>query len=108
MAGEAPRLFNVMDRRAAVAVDVHVREQPEILEHAANAAAQVGDLPVVQPGQILSGHVDPPLRRALLPQDQPQERGLARARRADQEDELALLYVKGDVLQCRTALARVR
>src|SRR5215472_5593481 len=108
LADEPARLPDHLQRERDVPVDVLVRQQAEILEDAADAAAQVGHLPIVQPGQILSRHVDPPLRRSLLPEDQPQEGGLARARRADQEDEFALFHVKGDALQRRTTLARVR
>ena len=48
-----------------------------------------------------------PLRGALFAQDQPQKRRLARARGADQEDELALLDIDIDVLERCTALAVV-
>src|SRR4029077_18729165 len=80
----------------------------EVLEDTSDPAAQVRHLPVGDPGEVLAGHGDPPLGRPLLPQDQPQERGLARAGRAHQEDEFALLDVETDVLQGRPALAGIR
>src|SRR6266571_4772282 len=76
LADEAPRLADDFEREANVLVHVLVRQQAEVLENAADLPAQVGNLPVVQPGKILARHVDPAIARPLLPQDEPQERGL--------------------------------
>src|SRR5215471_987699 len=108
LADEPAGLPDDLEREGDVVVDVLVRQQPEILEHTSDPAAQVGNLPVGDLGQVLAGDVDPALAGPLLSQDQPQEGGLARARRADQEDELALLDVETDVLQSRPALVGVR
>ena len=80
-----------------------VREQLEVLEDAADVAAQVRHLPARQLGDVLAGDPDPALLGHLLLVHQPEHRGLARPRGADEEDELALLDVdlgvtKGDDL----------
>jgi len=51
--------------------------------------------------------VDPAVRRPLLLQDQPEEGRLTRARRADQEDELALGDLDVHVLQGGAVLIRI-
>ena len=48
---------------------------------------------------VAPGLEDAALVGVLLAQQQPQEGRLARTRRADEEDELALVDVEGDVLQ---------
>ena len=70
-----------------------VGEQLEVLEDAADVAAQVRDLPAVELADVLAGDEDAALGRVLLLVEEADERRLARARRADQEDELALLDV---------------
>jgi hypothetical protein len=76
-----------------------VGQQPEVLEDAADVPSQVGDPPL---GQV--DHVAPRLPDAaavgqLLAQEEPDEGRLARARGADDEDELALVDVERDVAQ---------
>ena len=83
-----------------VLVDGLVGEQLEVLEHAADVASQIGDLPTVQVGDVLARHPDAALLRLLLLEQQTDEGGLARARRPHEEDELTLLDVGADVAQC--------
>ena len=108
LADEPARLPDHLEGEGHVLVNVLVGQQPEVLEHAADPAAQIRDLPVGEAGEILAGHVNLAVARLLLLEDQPQERRLARARGSDQEDELTLLDVDRDVLQGRAALVRVR
>ena len=108
LADEPPGLADHLEGEGDVLVDVLVGQQPEVLEHAPDPAAQVRNLPVGEAGEILAGDVNLAVGRPLLLEDQPQERQLARARGPDQEDELTLLDVDRDVLQGRAALVRVR
>ena len=74
-----------------------VGQQAEVLEHAADVAAQVGDPPLGQMADLLARLPDPSRIGHLLPQEEPDEGRLPRARRADQEDELALFDLDGEV-----------
>ena len=65
----------------------HVREQADALEDVANAAAQRDR---VDGPDILAGDPDRALARVDQPVDQPQQRGLAGAGRADDRQELPL------------------
>src|SRR5215469_1779 len=47
---EAARLANDLEGESNVLIDVLIRQQPEVLEHTADAPAQVRDLPVREPG----------------------------------------------------------
>ena len=85
--------------KATFSNDGLVRQQAEVLEDHADRAAQVRDLPAGQPGDVLAGDEDRAPGGALLLEHQPQERRLARAGRADEEDELALLDLEADVVQ---------
>ena len=58
-----------------------------------------GTLRAGQVGEVLAGDEDLPAGGPVLAQHQPQERRLARAGRADEEDELAPLDLQGDVPQ---------
>ena len=59
-------------------------------------APQVGHLPLVSRRDPRPATwIFPPVGRLL--QDQPEEGRLPRPRRADEEDELALVYVEGDI-----------
>ncbi len=64
-------------------------------------------LPAGEPVDLLAGDVDAAAGRARLAQHQPQERRLAGAGGADEEDELALLDVDVDVVERRPLLAGV-
>ena len=76
-----------------------VGEQLEVLEHAADVAPQIGDLPTAQGGQVAPAHADAaPVGLELL-DEQTDEGGLARAGRPHEEDELALLDVEAHLLQ---------
>src|SRR6266404_914979 len=97
------------DRRIALALHLQgignvlgggaVGEQLEVLEHAADVPAQHRDLRVLEPGEVAAADHDLPFARVELLEEQAHERGLARARGADDEDELALVDVKGDVTE---------
>jgi hypothetical protein len=76
-----------------------VLQELEVLEDRPDVAAQVRHLPGGQLGEVLAGDVDVALGRLLLFQQEPDERALARARLAYDEDELTLLHLDGDVLE---------
>src|ERR1700750_3009358 len=71
-------------------------QQPEVLEDAADRAAQRRDLPSRQPPEVLAGDLHPAAGRVLLLEQESQERRLAGAGRADQEGEVALVSVEDD------------
>src|SRR5438067_1299675 len=75
------------------------RQELEVLEHAADVAAQQGNLRTAQPGEIAAADDDAPSRRLELFQHQPHDRGLSRSGRADDEDELALVDHERDLAQ---------
>jgi hypothetical protein len=62
---------------------------------------------VRQLAQLLAGDPDRTVSRTLLFEDQPQERGLARAGLTDEEDELALVDVDGHVVERGSGIGRV-
>ena len=102
------RLADHLEGEPDVALDGLVRQQPEVLEDAAEAAPVGRDLGPAHAVQVAAGDLDLALGRLLLPQQQPQEGRLAGAGRADEEDELALLHVDGHVVQRRTGRGLVR
>ena len=75
------------------------RQQPEVLEHRADVAAEVRHLAIRQRAQVAAEDDDAAVARRLLAQDEPQTRRLARARRADEEDELAAEHLEVDIAQ---------
>ena len=77
-----------------------VREQAEVLEHAAEVAPQVRHPPVRQLADLLAGHPDLAAIGNLLAQQELEHRGLARSRRPDEEDELTLQDLERDLAQC--------
>ena len=76
-----------------------VREQLEVLEDAADVAAQHRHLRPLEPRRSRPPTTILPLGRLELLQQQADERRLARAGGADDEDELALVDVERDVAQ---------
>ena len=85
-----------------------VRQELEVLEHAADVAAQVGHAPVAHGGQILVRHVDLARGGLDLAGKQTDEGGLARPGMAHEEDELPGEDLQSDVVQGRLAgLGRV-
>ena len=76
-----------------------VGQQAEVLEDAADVAAQVGHPPLRQLHDVAAGLEDLPRVGELLAQQEPDEGRLAGAGRADEEDELALLDLDGDVAE---------
>ena len=104
---EAARLPDDLEGERDVVVDGLVRQQPEVLEHHAEAAAEVGHLAGRDRGQPLAEHVDLARRGLLLAQHQPQQAGLAAAGRAHQEDELAGADLERHVVQRRARSAAI-
>ena len=84
LALDPERVRDVLERRA-------VAEQLEVLEDAADVAAQQRHLRALEPRQVAPADDDAPARRLELLEEEPDDRRLARAGRADDEDELALL-----------------
>ncbi len=74
-----------------------VRQQFEVLEHRADRAPQMRHLPGREIGSMLAGDPDVTVGGAFLTHHEPNERGLARARRADEEDELTLGDIEAHV-----------
>ena len=82
----------------------HLQREGDVLAHRHVRIERIGLEHHRQPalGRRLVGHVravelDDAGRRVLEPGDQPQQRGLAAARGADEDDELAVLDVEVDV-----------
>ena len=82
-----------------VLIDGLVRQQPEVLEHRTHPATQLRDFPARQRADVATRDDDLAGGGLLLTQDQAHEGGLAGARRAHQEHELAGLHGDVDVLQ---------
>src|SRR5262249_28507859 len=89
-----------LERERDVLVDRLVREQLEVLEHAADVAAQLRDLPRAQAADVTPGDEHPALGGHFVAKQQLEEGGLAGAGRADEEDELALQDLERDVPEC--------
>ena len=62
-------------------------EQAEILQHDADALAQVGELVLAEQRDVVAEQVDQAARRPQRQEQQPQQRGLAGAGRAGEELE---------------------
>ena len=77
---------------ADVAGDGHVREQPDILQHVADAAPQADRLPLASIAAL--DHDDAGIRHQQ-PVDELEERRLPGAAAADQRDDLACLDRRG-------------
>jgi hypothetical protein len=76
-----------------------VRDQPEILEDDADAAAEAGQALTRQRHHILPEQADDAAARPLGKVEELQERGLSRARCAGQEIEAAAMQGEADVRQ---------
>ena len=72
--------------RGDVLADGLVREQPDLLDDVADGSAQIRDL---APGDVLAPDQDPTARRLDQPVDHLETRGLAAARRPDEDTDLA-------------------
>ena len=88
-----------LERIGDIFVDRARRQQFEVLEDAANVAAQLGHLRAFEGAKRLATHLDVAVRRIDFLQQQLDEGRLARARRADEEDPLALVDLQRDVIQ---------
>ena len=71
-------LADYLERERDVLEHGLVRQKLEVLEDAADVAAQIRNAPVAHRGQILVGDVDTPLARFDLTRQQLDERRLAR------------------------------
>ena len=80
-----------LERERDVLEDGLVGQEAEVLEHAADVPAEVGDPPSRQVADLLTGLPDPAGVGHLLPQQEADERGLARPGGSDEEDELTLV-----------------
>ena len=92
-------LADDLKRERDVLEDGLVRQQLEVLEHAADVAAQVRHAPVAHGRKVLARDVDMALRRLHLADEHADEGGLARARMTHQEDELAGVDLQRDIRQ---------
>ena len=75
-------------------------QEAEILEDAADVAAQVRHPPFRQLHDVAAGLEDLARVGELLAQEEPDEGGLPGSGRADEEDEFTLVDLNGDVAQC--------
>ena len=83
-----------------VLVDRLVGQQLEVLEDAADVPAQLGHLPVAELGDVATGDDDAAGAGLLLPEEEAEEGGLPGTRRPDEEDEFALLDLRGHLAEC--------
>src|SRR5690606_34905435 len=81
--------------------------QPEVLEHRADIAAEVGGAPIAQGARVAPQDEHAPVGRRVLAHHEAQAGRLARSRRPDEEDELAALDLEVDVVECRARGAAV-
>ena len=88
-----------LERERDVLVDRLVGEQLEVLEDAADVAPQLRHLPRAEAPDVAARDEDPARGRDLVAQQQLQERRLPRARGPDEEDELALQDLEGEVAE---------
>ncbi len=98
-ADAAPRLADDLEGVGDVVVDRLVGQQLEVLEHAADVAPQQRHLAVAQGAEVAAGHEDAPRVGPQFLEDQLYEGRLARAGGPDQEHELTLADVTGEVLE---------
>ena len=90
----------VHERQLDVAQRGHVRQQVELLEHEADVAvADLGQPVLVEVGDVLTGEEQLSRRRDVEAADDVHQRRLARARRADDGDELAFVDAQVDAAQ---------
>ncbi|KAH2824480.1 hypothetical protein KXV85_000749, partial [Aspergillus fumigatus] len=75
------------ERQRDVLVGGHVVEQPEILQHDADAPSQIGDLVLAELGDVMAEQIDQAAGRPVGEEQQAQQRGLAGAGRAGEELE---------------------
>src|SRR5205823_10525165 len=71
----------------------------EVLEHAADVAAEKRDARALEAGEVATADDDPTVRRLELLEEEADDRRLAGSGGADDEDELALLDHERDVLE---------
>ena len=96
-----------LERERHVLVDRLGRQQLEVLEDDPDLAPHLGHLATPEPGDVLAVEDDLAAGRELVADEQLDERRLAGAGRADEEDEVALGDDQVDVAQGELAV-RVR
>ena len=94
---DVPALADNLQGEGDVLEDRLVRQELEVLEHAADVAPQVGHAPVAHGGQILVSHVDLARGGLDLAGEQADEGGFARSGVAHEEDELAGEDLQGHI-----------
>ena len=85
------RLSLDFERVGDVLVGRAVGEELEVLEDAADVARSIEHLAPAQAGELAAADDDPAPGRVELLEEEPHDGRLARAGRADEEDELALV-----------------
>ena len=100
-------LADHLERERYVLVHGLIGQQPEVLEHRTNLAAQLGHAPTGQPIEVTARDKDVACRGAFFPQDELEKRRLAGTRGADEEDEVSPLDLHGDVVERGLSAARV-
>ena len=93
-----------LEREGHVLPDRLRRQQLEVLEDDPDLAAHLGDLAARQPGEVLAVEDDRAAGRELVADEQLDERRLAGAGRADEEDEVAFGDDQVDVAQGELAV----
>src|SRR5919197_317259 len=94
----APRADH-LESEGHVLADGLVGQELEVLEHAADGGAECRDLPGGEPVELLAGHPEAARAGALLLDEEADEGRLAGAGLSDDEHELALGDVHGDIIQ---------
>ena len=95
----AARRARHLQREGDVLPDRLGGEQLEVLEDDPDLAAHLRDLAARQPGEVLAVEHDGALRRDLVADEELDQRRLAGARRADEEDEVAFRDHEVDVAE---------
>src|SRR5207248_10826469 len=78
------------ERERDVLPDGQARKELEVLEHEPDLPAEVRELMTGKRAQVRAVDEDLAAGRLLLPDDEPDDRGLARPGRGDQEQELTV------------------
>ena len=78
-----------LEREADVLGHRLVRQQPEVLEHDADPAAELRHLAAPHAAEVAARHPDVAVARHQLANEETDERALAGPRRPDEEDEVA-------------------
>ena len=88
-----------LERECNVFENGLVRQEFEVLENAADIAAQIGHAPVTHRAQILARDEDMAVGGLQLARDQFDKRGFARSGMTYQKDEFSRIDLQGNVMQ---------